>query len=161
MGVSGLVLAFALVIVGFVMPAQAICANSTWVACADEVLATFLISKDEFEASGGDEDSVREFYCNHTRTYYLDFAECTTTYDCWNFPSAISLRSSRYNISECTSDSISAILGGSAAACPETTCSELLPGSIAKTFSPRSSDSTLASTGTLAALSILAASLIF
>ena len=143
------------------LPSCAICANSTWVACADAALSIFNEQKDEFESSPKAESDITLFYCNHTVSYYLEFAECTTTYDCWNFPSAITLRESRYDIPKCSNSMVRDILGGDDANCPVTTCAELLPGSIPRTFAPRSSDSTLASTGTLAALSILAASLIF
>ena len=154
----GLVLAGVLSLVSSV---SAICANSTWIACADEAFSAYTMQKQEFETGAATEEASVQFYCNHTVAYYLNFAACTTMYDCWNYPSAMALRSSRFNISSCTSDNIVDILGGENTNCEVPTCEALLPGSQSQTFSLRSSDSSIACTGTLAALSILAASLIF
>lgn len=143
----------------------AICLNSTWVTCSDNVLSEFLQRKAAFEASTQDSGNITKFYCNYTLTYYQEFADCTTTFDCWNFPSAKTLRTSKYNISECTPDTIGTILGdGVGAQCPKITCDQLLPGSIEPTFAPTTrSDSppSIMTSGTLAAMGLLIASLTF
>jgi hypothetical protein len=145
-----------------IQESTAICANSSWITCADSALATFAVRKGQFESSIQSSNNITTFYCNHTVTYYQSFASCTTTNDCWNFPFAIKQRSQRYNITECTSESISGILGGTSANCVAMSCSDLLPGSIQPTFAPTTkSHSTITTAGTLAAISILVASLTF
>lgn len=141
-------------------PATAICANSTWISCADAVQASFETARTTFEGSGMTPQDVDDFYCNATVTYYQAFAACTSALDCWRFPSAVELRRTRYNISDCTSVNVSTILGGAAASCPEMSCDELLPGLIAATLAPKSSSYSLTSGATLAALSLLALSLL-
>ena len=143
--------------------ASAACHNATWVACADDALSDFIQKKTEFEASNKNQGNLTRFYCGDTVAYYQEFAACTTTFDCWDFPGAIQLRQSKYNISECTPQTAPIILGSlEGAKCPAFTCEQLLPGSQDKELGATQSDSpVMVTAGTLAAMSLLVASLTF